>query len=135
MNLNIGDLCFDDDDDFEVLEDKVYSWHQLLAIGFDLDRYKWMDREGEFIARIEAKCWGRRKLKGSIVVSMVLLEDCATGEIIYEEVCTPVFKNAWSGSKYKGMAEVPLDSLLRIAFKRSKTGHIYIENCSLVEES
>ena len=93
-----------------VLEDKVYTWDQLLATGFDVDAYEWVDFEGAIEGILKSKCWGRKKQQASIVVSLQTTD----GKLV-KFTC-------WQQRKppYYGANEIPLGSQVCATFKKSR---------------
>lgn len=98
-----------------ILEDKVYSWAQLLQTDFDPDEYCVPNFTGTFRGTLDCKCYGRKKLSGAIILSLAL-EDGRKAK------CT-VWANhryAWQAETrvpYMGVREISIGSAIEIEFE------------------
>ena len=88
---------------------RALSQKQFIQSGFDASGYSFIEEEGTFVATIDIKVWGNRNL-----ISYMTLND---GRKI--KACT-------FPEDYLGMADMPFGSTVKITFKKSKSGKIYL---------
>lgn len=93
-------------------EDREYSWSQLLAEGFPADDYAWPDFAGTFEGTLDAKCWGTRRLKGSLVASITLDDGGKIKCICWKTRNGGLLADSWG--EYGGVRELHVGCRVRI---------------------
>ena len=81
-------------------ERKVLSRKKFAASGFDAAVYAFNEEPGEFIATIDCKRWGKKKM-----VTFFTFEDDRK-----------VVAHTWPNSNYLGLANMALGSKVRLCF-------------------
>lgn len=104
------------------IEDRVYSFDQLLATGFDVDSYSWCDLdEGSYRVRLDSKSWGKGKLNHAVVICFTVLETSC------KQRATVFRNNGNDGKTWFGLRDIPVGSILQLATKiSSQTKRPYI---------
>lgn len=112
-------------------EDREYSWSQLLAEGFPADDYAWPDFAGTFGGTLDAKCWGTRRLRGSLVASITLDDGRKIKCIGWKG-----HRYAWQAEswvEYKGLREIGVGQRVELELGIAKgSGRAYLESITAI---
>ena len=116
----------------QTLMDKEYTWNELLAEGFEVDEYKFPDFEGTFQGVLESKCWGIRKLKGSLVASIALDDGRKIKVVGWKS-----HRYAWQGDgwiEYHGIRDVHIGARVEVVLTRAKKSkRVYLETITAID--
>lgn len=93
------------------MEQRALSRRQFAASDFDTSGYSFNEEPGEFVATIDCKRWGKKKL-----VTYFTLEDG-------RKVVAPT----WPNSNYLGLADLPLGATVRLNFQPTRTGKLNLK--------
>lgn len=100
------------------MERNVLSRRQFAASDFDTSGYSFNEEPGEFIATIDCKRWGKKKL-----VTFFTFEDG-------RKVVAPT----WPNSNYLGLADMPLGATVRLNFQHTRTGKLNLKEAEFLCE-
>ena len=90
---------------------KAYSFRQMKDAGIRVDNYKANEREGEFIATLDVKRWG----KGRNIVAYFTFEDGSK-----------IMAAAWQNTAYLGIPDIEEGARLKLTFERAKNVNSYL---------
>lgn len=99
------------------MEQNALSRRQFAASDFDTSGYSFNEEPGEFVATIDCKRWGKKKL-----VTFFTFEDG-------RKVVAPT----WPNSNYLGLANMPLGSTVRLDFQHTRTGKLNLKGAELIQ--
>lgn len=100
--------------------ENIMSRKRLIRTGFPYDDYKFVDKPGQYMAILDAKCWGYNNL---------LLFFTLT-DYNYKTIIT----SAWRDSGYYGLRNTPAGSKVLLLFRRAKTtGNVYLAGAEVLE--
>lgn len=100
------------------MEQNALSRRQFAASDFDTTGYSFNEEPGEFVATIDCKRWGKKKL--------VTYFTFADGR----KVVAPT----WPNSKYLGLPDLPLGTTVRLNFQPTRTGKLNLKDVALISE-
>ena len=92
-------------------EKRAYSWQQFVDSGFDGREYKFLDEAGTFTATLACKRWNRHR-------NLIAYLDFDDGR--------KILTSAWQREQYHGLPELPIGSRVRVIFKESAGGTVYL---------
>lgn len=98
------------------MEQRALSRRQFAASDFDTTGYSFNEEPGEFIATIDCKRWGKKKL-----VTFFTFEDG-------RKVVAPT----WPNSNYLGLADLPLGTKVRLNFQPTRTGKLNLKGVDVL---
>ena len=93
------------------MEKRALSWQEFLGSGFDGRDYNFPDFEGTFEAEMVCKRWDKNS-------KLLVYLDFDDGR--------KIITSAWQDSNYKGLADVPFNTRVRVTFQYSKKGISYV---------
>lgn len=93
------------------MEKRALSWQEFLDSGFDGRDYNFPDFEGTFEAEMVCKRWDKNS-------KLLVYLDFDDGR--------KIITSAWQDSNYKGLADVPFNTRVRVTFQYSKKGISYV---------
>ena len=91
-------------------EKRALSWQEFLDSGFDGRDYNFPDFEGTFEAEMVCKRWDKNS-------KLLVYLDFDDGR--------KIITSAWQDSNYKGLADIPFNTRVRVTFQYSKKGISY----------
>lgn len=97
-------------------EQRALSRRQFAASGFDAAGYAFNEEPGEFVATIDCKRWGKKKM-----VTFFTFEDG-------RKVVAPT----WPNSNYQGLADMPLGAKVRLCFQYTRTGKLNLKGAEFI---
>lgn len=101
-------------------EPRAYSKQQFKSLDFNAKAYSIIDTEGEFVATLDCKCWG----KNHYLLAYFSFEDGRK-----------IVAGAWQWEHYLGLAEMPFGSKVLLRFEPASTGKIYLKQVVNILES
>lgn len=100
--------------------ENIMSRKRLIRTGFPYGDYKFINRPGQYMAILDAKCWGHNNL---------LLFFTLT-DYNYKTIMAA----AWRNSGYYGLRNTPAGSKVLLLFRRAKsTGNVYLAGAEVIE--
>ena len=87
------------------------SLRQLEEKGIYVDEYLTNERDGVFKARLDCKCWGKKRN----VLAYFTFEDGSK-----------IMAAAWQNTGYLGIPEIEEGAMLTLIFERAKNGISYL---------
>ena len=98
-------------------EKRALSWQEFLDSGFDGRDYNFPDFEGTFEAEMVCKRWD----KNSKLLVYLNFDDGRK-----------IITSAWQDSNYKGLADIPFNTRVRVTFQYSKKGISYLRSAEVI---
>ena len=92
------------------MEKRALSWQEFLDSGFDGRDYSFPDFEGTFEAEMVCKRWDKNS-------KLLVYLDFDDGR--------KIITSTWQDSNYKGLADIPFNTRVRVTFQYSKKGISY----------
>lgn len=99
------------------MEKRALSRRQFAASAFESSGYSFNEEPGEFVATIDCKRWGKKKL-----ITFFTLEDG-------RKVVAPT----WPNSNYLGLANMPVGAIVRLDFQHTRTGKLNLKGVELIQ--
>ena len=99
------------------MDKRALSWQEYLDSGFDGRDYKFPDFEGTFEAEMVSKRWDKNS-------KLLVYLDFDDG--------SKVITSAWQDSNYMGLADIPVNSRVRVTFQYSKKGISYLRSAEAI---
>jgi len=99
------------------MEKRALSWQEFLDSGFDGRDYNFPDFEGTFEAEIVCKRWDKNS-------KLLVYLDFDDGR--------KIITSAWQDSNYKGLADIPFNTRVRVTFQYSKKGISYLRSAEVI---
>ena len=106
-----------DENENTVIEKRALSWQEFLDSGFDGRDYNFPDFEGTFEAEMVCKRWDKNS-------KLLVYLDFDDGR--------KIITSAWQDSNYKGLADVPFNTRVRVTFQYSKKGISYLRSAEVI---
>ena len=100
------------------MDQRALSRRQFAASDFDTTGYSFNEEPGEFVATIDCKRWGKKKL-----VTYFSFEDG-------RKVVAPT----WPKSNYLGLADLPRGATVRLNFQHTRTGKLNLKAVAFLNE-
>lgn len=114
------------------LEDKEYSWNALLDEGFPVDDYEFPDFEGAFQGTLDCKCWGFRKLSGSLIASVTLDDGRKIKFACWKDRRGGQWAENWH--PYGGLRDVHVGDKIKVVFVMGqRSGRPYVASITPFE--
>jgi hypothetical protein len=98
-------------------EKRALSWQEFVDSGFDGRDYKFPDFEGTYEASIACKRWDKNR-------NLLAYLDFNDGR--------KIMTSAWSEKNYLGLADIPLNTHVRVSFQRSAKGISYLRTVEVM---
>lgn len=100
--------------------ENIMSRKRLIRTGFPYDAYKYIDKPGQYMAILDAKCWGHNNLLLFFTLTDYNYKTIITG--------------AWRNTNYYCLRNVPAGSKVLLLFRRAKTtGNVYMAGAEVIE--
>ena len=94
------------------MEKRALSWQEFLDSGFDGRDYNFPDFEGTFEAELVCKRWDKNS-------KLLVYLDFDDGR--------KIITSAWQDSNYRGLADIPFNTRVRVTFQYSKKAFLILE--------
>ena len=98
-------------------EKRALSWREFVESGFDGREYQFPDFEGTFAATIACNRWNKSR-------NLLVYLDFDDGR--------KIITSAWQDSNYKGLADIPFNTRVRVTFQYSKKGISYLRSAEVI---
>jgi hypothetical protein len=98
-------------------EKRALSWQEFVDSGFDGRDYNFPDFEGTYEATIACKRWDKNR-------NLLAYLDFSDGR--------KIMTSAWREKNYLGLADIPLNTHVRVSFQRSAKGISYLRTVEVM---